>query len=256
MHSEPCSTNPFLSKQDSPSSHVSENIQKDLALLEKAVNYRAWLYSLVQPFVGKRILEVGSGIGNYTDKLLSADYILATDYEEQYTTHLNSRFKVAKNVEVMPLDITKLDAETISMIQKKKIDTVIALNVMEHIADISQCFRHFSAILQPGGVIVVIGPAFQFLFNELDRAYGHYQRHVRSDFKTFAKESSMELIHFRYFNALGAMGWWVNGKLRRKGNLPVRQTQFFDKIVPFLRFTENMIPTPVGLSLLAVLKKS
>ena len=230
------------------------SIQKDLLVLQEAVHYRAWLYSLVAPFLGKRILEIGAGIGNYTELFVASEKVFATDFEPLFVEYLDKRF--SQNPQIVPLllDLNTISPEQQEFYRQQAIDTVVALNVLEHIEDQQLTLRSLAACLAPGGRLILILPALPWLFNQLDAAYGHFRRYQKGDMPSLAAQSGLRVEQLGYFNFLGVLGWWLNGRLRRQHSLPGQQTKIFNLLVPVLQRIERILPLPFGLSLLAVLR--
>ncbi|OGV63258.1 MAG: hypothetical protein A3K19_12935 [Lentisphaerae bacterium RIFOXYB12_FULL_65_16] len=234
---------------------VQNAISRDLAVLRGTANYREWIHRICVPFIGKRILEVGAGIGNYTEKLLGADCVLATDVYPPYVRELARRFGSAANVKVSQLDVSCIEPQAAARIMAERLDTVLMFNVLEHIADQPPCVRSLLSLIEPGGQVVVVGPAIPFLFNSLDRAYGHYRRHTVQEFRDLEREMQFRVVHARYFNIVGVAGWCLNGALLRRAQLSVFQTRTFDLLVPLLRRVESVFPVGFGLSVVVVLRK-
>jgi 2-polyprenyl-3-methyl-5-hydroxy-6-metoxy-1,4-benzoquinol methylase len=231
------------------------DFQKDLEILKEAKNYRNWLFSLIKPFLGTRIFEVGSAIGNYTEKLLDAELVVASDYEEKYVNMLERRFKKKSNVIIKLLDITSVDTYHQNELKSMNFDTAIALNVLEHIQDDEKCLKNMLDIICPGGRIILICPAYQSLYNCLDRSYGHFRRYNKKLFHQLASSIDAKIEVLSYFNPLGIIGWVINGNMLKRKTLPSRQTKLFDRIIPILQRIEKTVIQPFGLSILAVFNK-
>jgi 2-polyprenyl-3-methyl-5-hydroxy-6-metoxy-1,4-benzoquinol methylase len=244
------SNNTISPSPDNPS------IFTDLHVLNEAVRYRRWLFSLIQPHIGQRILEVGSGIGNYTDMLLDKECVVATDIAERYVQILKQKYQGKSNVHVLQLDLDTLSHSLSTALQGYRLDTVINMNVLEHIEGDVEALRAIKRLIHAGGKIITIVPSFQKLFGSLDEAYGHYRRYSKSDFIAIAQQLDLSLICMRYFNVMGILGWIYSSKLRRKRTLSRTSVAVFDRLIaPVCSVVEKKINPPFGLSLLAVLQK-
>lgn len=232
------------------------SIQKDLMVLQDAVHYREWLYAVIEPFLGQRVLEIGAGIGNYTEQLGSREKIWATDFDPVFVEYLGKRFADRPEIESRLFDLNKITKAQRNLFGSEQVDTILALNVLEHIEDHTEAMRGLKDCLAPGGRVVLILPALEALYNRLDQAYAHYRRYDKGTLWRLEKSSGLHLENAHYFNLLGMLGWWLNGKMRKKQNLPGAQTKIFNTLTPLLRKLESVIPVPVGLSLLAVFKKT
>jgi SAM-dependent methyltransferase len=233
-------------------------VEEDLETLSHAVRYRQWLYRQISGALGKRILEIGSGVGNYTEFLLRHGQVLATDMEGHYVSELRSRFRDEPRVRVEQLALGDWDDATRAGIRAFAPDTVVCLNVLEHVPDDRLAVRNMLDCLAPGGHLALIVPALPSLFCEIDRRYGHVRRYTRRGLvSVLDAEASARVVRCRYFNAFGVVGWWVNHVLLGRTQLPPGQVRFFDGlVVPFVAAAERVVSPPFGLSLVAWVRKS
>lgn len=233
----------------------NETVEQDLKLLNQARNYRQWLWDKVRPHVGDRVLEIGAGIGNYSEHLLDRPYLLLSDYDPKYVSRLSERWAKPGRVEVMLLDLADVRENQIELVRSRSIDTVVCLNVLEHIQDDAGVVERLARGLASGGRLVFVHPAHRFLFSALDRIYGHHRRYDRSDAARLAKAGRLEVEVAEHFNVVGVAGWWWNHRLLGKKSLPPAQTVAFDRLVPFVRKLDPVGFGRLGLSLLMVLRK-
>lgn len=241
---------------NTPLSPQNESVFTDLHVLNDAVRYRKWLYSLIKPHLGRHILEVGSGIGNYTDMLLDRPCIVATDFDQAYVNVIEEKYRQKNNVHVFQLDLDNISRNSATMLQGFSIDTVINMNVLEHIKDDIGALDTLKKILVGNGKIITVVPSFQELYGSLDKAYGHYRRYRKADFAKIADELDLSLVHSCYFNFIGIFGWIYSNKIKKSSTLSKKYVDIFDRwVVPFISLFEKKIPMPIGLSLIAVLQK-
>jgi SAM-dependent methyltransferase len=233
-------------------------VEEDLETLSQAVRYREWLYGQIRGALGMRILEIGSGIGNYTEFLLRHGHVLATDMEAHYVSKLRSRFRDQPRVGVEPLALEAWSGAALARVRAFAPDTVVCLNVLEHVADDARAVHQMLDCVTPGGYLALIVPAMPSLFCEIDRRYGHVRRYTRRGLEGLLETAaSARVVRCRYFNAFGVPGWWVNHVLLGRTQLSTRQVRFFDRVVvPVVAAVERMVPPPFGLSLVAWVRKS
>jgi hypothetical protein len=105
--------------------------------------------------------------------------------------------------------------------------------------------------LVPGGRVVLIIPAHQALYGEIDRAIHHYRRYSRDEIADKLRAAGLDVEHASFFNVLGVPGWWLNAVLLRRQTVPGLQARIADWLVPWLR-VERHLHLPFGMSLLAV----
>ncbi len=222
-----------------------------LEIMEAAPNYNSWQFSRVAPYLGRRICEVGAGIGNMSALIAGSgpELLVLTDTDPYYRGLLQDRFAGSPDVMVDQLTLPDLSAG--DRYQPYALDTVVALNVIEHIASDVEALGSIAAMLRPGGRAVILVPAFQKLFGSLDRELGHVRRYTRSSLSQRLREAGFRVERAFYFNLVGTIGWWVNARLRRVPRIPVEQLRYFDSLVPFLRI-EDRAPLPFGQSVIAI----
>jgi glycosyltransferase involved in cell wall biosynthesis len=219
-----------------------------LRRVEVLKRYNRFLWDLVQPFVGTRVLEIGSGTGLMTKYLAGKTQVTATDIDEDYVELLGRTFAHNPNVEVRHLDLATLATDGIP---KQTFDTVVCSNVLEHIEDDGAALNSIRDVLRPGGRVVLIIPAVKSIYGEIDRAIHHYRRYSREEIETKLRTAGLDVEHLSYFNMLGIPGWWLNAVVLRRRAVPGFQAKVNDLLVPWLRLERGFGP-PVGMSLLAV----
>ena len=223
-----------------------------LRRVEALKRYNRFLWDLVQPFVGRHVLEIGSGTGLMTRYLAQRERVLATDIDREYVELLSRQFADNPNVSVRQLDLATLDGDAgENGIPHHAFDTVVCSNVLEHIQDDHRALVALREVLEPGGRVVLIVPALQGLYGEIDRAIHHYRRYSRDEITAKLRAAGLEVEHLSYFNMLAIPGWWLNAVVLRRRTVPGFQAKINDALVPWLRLEREFGP-PVGISLLAV----
>jgi 2-polyprenyl-3-methyl-5-hydroxy-6-metoxy-1,4-benzoquinol methylase len=219
-----------------------------LYLLEEAVAYHRWIFEKIRPWLGKSILEVGCGIGNITGLLLNHGRVIAADMNEDYLRIIKEKFRSHSNLkEVLLWDIQMKPPKELSSV----IDTIVCSNVLEHVEDDDSVLKNFHQLLPVGGMLIVLVPAFKILYNTLDQELGHFRRYGKKELTRKLTMSGFKIRYLKFFNLLGILGWFVNGKLLRRQSLSPRQVRIFNNMVPFLIMVEKIIPLFVGQSLIA-----
>ena len=215
--------------------------------LSRARKFSAWMADAIRPWVGSRVLEAGAGIGNLTGHLVPRDRYRATDVNPDYLAYL-ANFALGKPyLEVAPLDIVR--PESFGPLAGG-FDTVVCLNVLEHLDEPVAALRNLRTALAEGGRAIVLVPQGPGRFNSLDRALGHRLRYTRRRLREVVEEAGFEVEHLLDFNRTAVPGWRVNGWLRRARFSRV-QLKVFDSLVWAGRFVDRLLPWR-GLSLIAV----
>lgn len=221
---------------------------RTLQIMRRAERYNRWVARLIEPYLGRRVLEIGAGIANMTPWLLGCEHVVATDPEPEYLEVLRRRLAAQRNVEVRPLRLPDVPQEW----HEDRLDTVVLLNVLEHVEEDVQSLANLARILQPGARVVVFVPAVPALYGSLDRALGHVRRYTAKGLRTVFSEAHLEVERLRYYNVLGMLGWWFYGRVLGREILPAFEVGLFDRLVPVVARIEGFVRPPRGQSLLAV----
>ncbi len=218
-----------------------------LSTLEEADNYGDWLYQLVEPHLGAKVLEIGAGHGGLTERLRRHAHVTATDLSKRCVDELAVRFEGCENVDVRHADVAALGTGGQSF------DSVVLINVLEHIDDDSNALGDLRSLLKPGGRICVFVPAFEGLYSEFDRSIGHRRRYRRSQLVSTFDDAGLEVLDARYVNTAGAIAWWFF--TRQLGQVPTQRwsVKLYDRYaVPLVRQLEAGRTPRFGQSLLCI----
>jgi glycosyltransferase involved in cell wall biosynthesis len=224
---------------------------KTLLRLARAERYNRWMLQQLAPWLGQRVLEIGSGIGSFTQYLTGRDLVLATELNPRYLRILKNTFERHAQVEVMPLDLTDFDPAPLAA---RHLDTILCLNVLEHVADDRAALRRLHASLAPGGRLLLLVPAHEALYGAIDRAIDHHRRYERAGLVAKLEEAGFRVETTDFFNRLGVIGWYLNSVILRRTQVPGFQLHLQNLLVPLLR-AEALVPLPFGLSLVAVARR-
>ena len=208
----------------------------ELLMLEQAMerNYQ-WVYDLIAPFLGRSLLEVGSGVGVLSRYLVEHGApIVLSDHHASYLSYLRSRFEGRPNVSFQVLDLN----DEVYDLGGRTIDTVVCLNVLEHIEDDQSVLCRFARLLPPRGRLVLQIPNYPALFGSLDETYGHFRRYTRAIISQRLVAAGFSVQAIRNFNPLAVLGWLLFGRLLRAPRFNVRSARFFNAIVPVVRRLE------------------
>jgi 2-polyprenyl-3-methyl-5-hydroxy-6-metoxy-1,4-benzoquinol methylase len=218
-----------------------------LERLAGAERYNQWMFDRLRRWVGSRVLEIGAGIGNLSAFLIDRERVVLTDTRAEYLDRLRTRFTAHPNVSVtrlyLPTDAGSLDGESF--------DTIICLNVLEHVLDDVASLRTMRGLLGADGRLILLVPALPALYGTLDEALGHHRRYTRAELAAKFATAHLRLRHIEYFNLAGALGWWFTGRVLRRRVIPARSFRLYDALVPLVRL-ERLLPWRVGQSLIAI----
>ena len=221
-----------------------------LGRLNRAPRFTRWMADVIRPYVGQAVLEIGAGIGNLTAQLIPRVSYWATDINPLYLMYLEN---VGRNRPYMRVGFT--DAEKLATYPKNKnFDTVICLNVVEHLADDRGALENIRSVLDAGGRAIILVPSGPRLYGTLDEVLGHQRRYTRQSLATLVGRTNFELEKMIEFNRVGVIAWWVNGRLLRRRTFGLWQIKALNAMTPVFRAIDKMLPLP-PLSLIAVVRK-
>lgn len=233
---------------------VETAMASDLEIMAQAKNYRDWMYRRIAPFVGRRVLEVGAGIGNFTQLLLDRELVVPTDISRICLARLEERLGPRLSAAPKLLDLGHPSDEDWAAY---RFDTIICMNVLEHVEDDGRALGFMHSVLAPGGRAVILVPAFMFLHGTIDRAIGHYRRYTRKTLLPPMRAAGFEIESAFYMNVIGMAGWFWNNRIRKIEEEDSSQIGLFDNyIAPWAERVERLLPPPFGLSLIAVGRKA
>jgi SAM-dependent methyltransferase len=226
---------------------------EDQERMTRAKNYFAWQSRLVMREIGRRVVEIGCGVGNFTEMLLDRDLVIALDIEPACVDRLKERYPGRDNLCALACNA---EGPAFRRLASYQADSCVCLNVLEHIEDDLGALEGMRSILSPGGVAVLIVPAFPALYGPIDGNLGHYRRYTRASISRVAAQAGFRIKKARYVNTLGFFGWWVNAHVLKREAQSARQIAIFDRyFVPVMSAVETVIQPFYGQSLLVVLEK-
>jgi SAM-dependent methyltransferase len=231
------------------SEEALQKVREDRLLIDEVDR---WLFDEISPYIGQRVLEVGCGLGNFARFLEDRKLYVGTDVNVRSVEYVQKLFSENPNVLAIQADVI---AESFLDLKRFKVDTVFSLNVFEHIADDLLATQNSMQILKPNGTLILVVPAHEWLYGSIDRTIGHYRRYDKTMINELCNQAGLELLTIKHINALGAVGWYANGRIRKQNTPPARQLRLINRIVPYLKRIEQIVPMPFGISMLAVARK-
>jgi ubiquinone/menaquinone biosynthesis C-methylase UbiE len=222
--------------------------QHTLARMSELGSYNRLMFGLFAPRLGRRVLEIGAGAGNLSRFLLDRDAVILSDFENEYLHLLRRRFGTYENVEIRRIDLNTFTAEDLA---GNRIDSVVCLNVLEHIEDDKRVLSELYRAIEPGGVVIVLVPAHPELYCDLDRNLAHFRRYTRELLEERFREAGFAVEKSRYFNWVGAVGWYLFGRLLKRPHITKAATRGY-RLVAGLRNLEEPDGFRFGLSTIAI----
>ena len=221
-----------------------------LGRLNRAPRFTKWMADVIRPYVGEKVLEIGAGTGNLTLQLVPRKLYWASDINPLYLMYLEN---VSRNRPYLHVGYT--DGQSAESYPKEQqFDTVICLNVIEHLADDLGAMRNIREVLEDGGRALVLVPHGPWLTGTLDEVLGHHRRYTRNQLGELAATAGFRLDTMLEFNRVGVIAWWLNGWLLRRRTFGFWQIKVLNLLTPLFRVLDKFLPIP-PLSLIAVLSK-
>jgi SAM-dependent methyltransferase len=225
---------------------------EDQERMAAAANYFAWQYRLVAPELGRRVVELGCGIGNFTRLTLDREAVLAVDVEPGCIERLRQRFPNQPNLRAVACDVMSPE---FAQLQSFAGDTCVCLNVLEHIERDREALERMAGILIPGGKLILLIAASPSLYGRIDELLGHHRRYTKASIARLAAEAGLRVKTSHYLNAVGFFGWWTNSHILKRDKQSSSQIEFFDRfVVPIASRLEGILHPPFGQSLFVVLQ--
>jgi len=225
---------------------ADRELEVTLDNLFDAHNYRQWIFDMIAPALGPRVLEVGAGHGTFTDLLAHGRHVTATDLSPRCVKELEERFDHRTDVEVLHCDL-------VGSREAGPFDTAVLVNVLEHIEDDTGGLKELAAQLVSGGRLALWVPAHMQLYSDFDRSIGHYRRYTRADLHQKLVDAGFVVDDVRYVNVVGAIAWWVVARQLHRAPTGKMGVTVFDRyFVPVLRRLEGNRHMPAGQSVLAL----
>ncbi len=238
---------PFRETEDLP------YVGGELDLFARARRWKAYWMAMIRPHLGSNVLEVGAGIGTNTMLLLNG----ASRRWLCLEPDANLAARLEKNLQMLPASAacTVKTGTVSSLSNDSRFDTILYIDVLEHIENDAAELSRAAAHLSPGGKLIVLSPAHQWLFSEFDRSIGHHRRYTRATLSAL-KPPGLELVRCFYLDAVGLLASAANRCLLRQSLPTAGQIALWDSVmIPLSRVTDPLIARSLGKTVVAIWAK-
>lgn len=224
-------------------------IGSELELFRAAKNWKDYYYRMIRHHLGTEVLEVGAGIGGTTQVLCRANHLRWVCLEPD--PNLIDGLRAEPN---LPAGCDIRQGSLAELPEKECFDTILYIDVLEHIEDDLAEVQRASTHLKPGGCLIVLAPAHQWLFSPFDRSIGHYRRYNRSMLKLLTPPE-LTLVGLKYLDSIGLLASLSNRWLKQK--MPtLGQIKLWDTwMVPVSQRVDPIFQYAIGKSILCVWQK-
>ncbi len=233
---------------DSHTGHLG----KDLEAMSFAENYHRWILAEFLPYLGNVVAEVGAGTGNFSQLLAATGItkLVAVEPSDDLYRSLLDAVGHLDNVQTVHGFFGEHQDRS-----KQQFDTVLYVNVLEHIEDDLRELKLVHGALRENGNICIFVPALSWLYSDIDREVGHFRRYHKAPLVSLVESAGFEIVEAKYFDLFGIAPWYVAYVLMKKG-ITGGDVAAYDKvIVPVMRWIEHRVTPPIGKNLLLVGRK-
>ncbi|MDA9774111.1 class I SAM-dependent methyltransferase [Saprospiraceae bacterium] len=232
---------------------LDEEGLENLEAITEADKFNEWMYDTISSHCTGKILEVGSGIGNISQFFIrdNADITL-TDIRDNYLEALSDRFPTTLQEKI---DLVHPDFEDLYAGHLGQYDSIFALNVVEHIKDDKTAMSNIKKLLKKKGKVVILVPAFQTLYNVLDKELYHYRRYTSKSLNNIFQVNDIKILKTHFFNAMGIPAWFIAGKLQGEKTIKKSKMRFYNMMVPVFKVFDFPMKKIAGLSVICIGEK-
>ncbi len=211
-----------------------------------AKNYHRWIIDEFAPYLGKVVAEVGAGRGDVTRLLKRADIRSLLAFEPSASLFPSLQRELSDWPAATAVN------DFFSCDSSRTFDTVLYLNVLEHIEDDVAEISKARKMLKPDGYLLIFVPALRWLYSDFDKSIGHFRRYGRGGLRRLVCESGFRIVKLRYFDLAGVLPWYVNFVLLRRPMTTAGVSAYDRWVVPVMRRLERWFSPPIGKNILLV----
>ena len=208
-----------------------------LARLNRAPRFTKWMADTIRPYLGEHVLEIGAGIGNLTANLIPRTVYCASDVNPHYLDRLE-KLRLSRPY----LNVRFTDASAEESYPAEEFDTVICLNVIEHLRDDEGALRNIRSRMTKLGRAIILVPNGPELYGSLDRVLGHYRRYTREQLLETCQRAGFKVEKVLKFNRIGSPAWWWNGKILKRTTFGLWQLKVLNTMLPLVEPIDRFLP--------------
>lgn len=226
-------------------------LSDELGPMALAKNYYRWIMGEFRPHLGQVVCELGAGIGTFSSLLLEENIhqLILVEPAHNLLACLRDRFTAEGRVRVVDGEVEAYA----DRLREDRVDTIVGVNVLEHIDDDRRTLATLAKILPSGGKLLLFVPALPWLFGSLDEAVGHYRRYRKIELQTKITEAGFQILELKFMNVPGLVSWFVAGRILKARTLSPGMVQWYDRwVIPVVRTIESRLTMPAGQSLTVI----
>ncbi len=225
----------------------------ELEGLAGARNYYRWLLRRFSPYVGADVVEIGAGTGTFSEFLLSLPQVKRLKAIEPSANN----FPILSQRLAREPRATAVKGYLEDSAGPASTDSIVAVNVLEHIEHDEEFLQRLFDVSRPGGTLLLFVPAVPAIFGSLDAAFEHFRRYTRPSLRALLERAGWHIEKLEYMNLPGILPWFVAGKVLGWTSIGGREARLYDRlVVPIAAAIEDRVKAPIGQSLIAIARKN
>jgi len=227
---------------------IAQTEDFEFAALAEAKNYRRALFGEFRDALQGEVVEVGAGIGQMTEQLVTLPAVrrtVAIEPDPGFCAQFRLRLP----------QTTLIEGTVSGLPPNTSYDAILCINVLEHIReDVSELASFANLLRRRRGALCLFVPARPEIYAPIDKDFGHFRRYTSRELKSKLNEAGFTIERLHYFNFVGYFAWWANFCLLKKRQFEIEKVRAFDRMIfPVAhRLESKVLRPPIGQSLLAI----
>lgn len=225
----------------------------DLEILQHMPRYHNWIMDFVRPYLRGKAVEYGCGIGTISAHI--APFVDSLDLIEPAPNLYSILHKRLTDPHLSLYNKTL--EEDIATRATASVDTIVLINVLEHIKNDDAILTELHRVLADEGVVLIFVPALNWLMSKLDYAHGHYRRYYRDDLVEKVSETGLTVVRAHYVDFIGILPWLIFNKLLGQTKFKLPMIKFYDRYIHRLTvMAERFFSPPIGKNIMLVARRT
>ena len=235
---------------------------RELEAMAQAANYHRWIVRIFMPYLGRHIVEVGAGLGSFSELILEHHECETLSLIEP-SAHMYQQLVARVRSLNMSTGEPRISTYHSSFVAAAPLiraeqapDSILYVNVLEHIANDELELLAVQQTLSARGRVFLFVPALPWLYGAFDARVGHVRRYTKSELEEKLERAGFKIVLLSYFDLAGVATWWIKYRLLRSATMEPASVRFYDRlIVPVVSRIESLMPMPLGKNLIVVAEK-
>lgn len=225
----------------------------ELDLFATASHWKTYWSQVIDPYLGQRVLELGAGIGANARALRHRHLARWLSVEPDAAMVGQIKESITRG-ELSPRH-EAVCGTSLNLPQDEHFDTILYLDVLEHIRDDRAELERVTRLLQPGGHVVILAPAHNFLYTPFDRKIGHFRRYDKAMLRAIVPQE-LRIRRLHYLDSVGMLASLANRLLLQSDSPSPGQIRFWDSVlVRMSRLVDPLTGFQLGKSIVCILDR-